>query len=745
LARSDMALLIGELAGHPQGRQMDPVPEVPFLRFGNYLLDVHAGILFRSHDDGTKTALAIGSRALAVLSVLVDHAGEVVTKKTIMDAVWPNMAVEESNLTVQISVLRRTLGGGDEAGSLIQTISGRGYRLVPPVTRAAVALESGQARETGDDPASIRPRRRWHRVSAGALCVALVMAIMFWRSGWISVSEPRPRLSIVVLPFQNLSGDPRDDYLTDGITDDLTSDLAHLSGAFVVARQSAYSYRGQSLDVRKIGTELGVRYVLEGSVRRLGAILRVNAQLVSGETGAHLWSDRFDEQISQLASGQEEIVIRMRSELGVSMIEIEKARSLRERPTNPDAFDLILRARSILYQPPAKERYDEALAVLEQALVLDPQSAYALATIAFLLKERSGYPSWPSVDTIQRVERLLTKARSIAPGSEVVLNYTVQWLRWIGRYPEAMAVAEELVTRFPNNPAGYFDLAQSKIMAGHAEEAIPLSEDAIRLDPRSPWLFNRYRDMGFASLLLGRNENAVRFLERSLAINPAYYGHQWTYRFVAAAYARTGRLADAKRALSEGDRLYPYDTVRSHWPDDPSSAVYAEQLRQMQVALRLAGERDHADEDADFHVPADAELRNDFAGLTPTTAPGAKTIRTVELAALVNNISPVIIDTMSYTWGKSLPGAVGLQHAGLGGSFLDDLQNRLRIKVRGLTGGNLDAPVVAVGWNSERFDGRNLALRLAALGYRNVYWYRGGREAWEVSGLTETRLDIQEW
>jgi adenylate cyclase len=219
-----------------------------------------------------------------------------------------------------------------------------------------------------------------------------------------------------------------------------------------------------------------------------------------------LWSDRFDEQIGELGAGQEQIVTRMRSELGINVVEIEKARSLRERPTNPDAIDLILRARS-----PTRRRQDEALALFEQALLLDPQSAYALASTAFLLIEKSGYPSWSRADTMQRIERLLTQARAIAPDSEVVLNHTVQWLRGIGRYQEAIVVAEELVRRFPNNPAGFNALAQSKTIAGRAAEAIPLLERAIQLDPRSAWLFIRYKNLGSASLWLGRDEDAIRF------------------------------------------------------------------------------------------------------------------------------------------------------------------------------------------------------------------------------------------
>lgn len=734
------------------------------VRFGAFLLDRSAGGLFRLNERGERVPVPLGSRALDVLCVLVERSGELVPKQAIMDAVWPNIAVEENNLTVQVSALRRVLDEGRTQGSIIQTVAGRGYRLVEPVGRDdddAGVLPQSEA--SPDKPAEgnkdflevVAPRlpipaAPWRlrlRIAASAgVCLVLVALLVFAHDHgfWLASPPDRPRLSIVVLPFENLSGDAKDDYLADGITDDLTSDLANLQGAFVIAHQSAYSYKGKPLDVRKIGEELGVRYVLEGSVRRMGSVLRVNAQLVSGETGADLWSDRFDEQISHLSSGQEQIVTRMRSELGVSLVEIEEARSLRERPTNPDAFDLVLRARYTLYQPPTKERREEALALYEQALLLDPQSVPALAGTAFLLMEGSGYPA-DNVDDIERAGRLLAQARAIAPSSWVALNFTVQWLRKMDRWQEAIAAAEELVGRFPNNPVGFFDLAQSKTTAGHAEEAIPLQEQAIQLDPRSAWLFARYRDMGFASLLLGRDEDAIRYLERSLSLNPDFYGNQWTYRFLAAAYARAGRPADARHALSEADRRFPYDTVRSHWPDDPASKVYAEQIRAMQDALRLAGERDHADEDADFDVPVDAKLHRDFAGLTPTSVPGATTIRTKDLATLLIESRPIVIDTVSYSWGRSISGAVGLSHSGIGGSFADAVQDRLRSKTRALTGGDLSRPIVAVGWNSERFDGRNLALRLIALGYTRVYWYRGGREAWEVSGLPETDLDVQPW
>ena len=214
---------------------------------------------------------------------------------------------------------------------------------------------------------------------------------------------------------------------------------------------------------------------------------------------------------------------------------------------------------------------------------------------------------------------------------------------------------------------------------------------------------------------------------------------------LAAAQARTGQIDEARRWLSAAVKLWPYGTVRGVYPEELTSPVYVEQIRAFQTGLRLAGLRDHADEDADFGTPADRSLHSEVVGYTPVEAPGATTIRTAELVRLLAEAPPLVIDTGSNSWGRSIPGAVGLRFSGLGGSFDDEAQDRLRRKMAELSGGKLDRPVVAVGWNSERFDGRNLSLRLAALGYTQVYWYRGGREAWEVAGQPEAELTVQEW
>jgi TolB-like protein/DNA-binding winged helix-turn-helix (wHTH) protein/tetratricopeptide (TPR) repeat protein len=733
------------------------------------MLDRGAGSVFKLQSNGQRLAVSLGSRALAVLSVLIEARGELVSKQAIMDAVWPGIAVEESNLTVQISALRRALDEGRKDGSSIQTIPGRGYRFALAIRPTDQDAAPGASEIVPDSSApAVTPvvlrheGRHWFGVRAvaffgtrypaswiGVSSVAFValMSIIIWRAAWNAAPSTPPRLSIVVLPFGNFSDDPGDNHLADAITDDLTSDLAERPDTFVVARASAQTYRNQATDVRRIGQDLGVGYALEGSVRRLGPTIRVNAQLISTETGAHLWTDRFEQQVTDLSDGQNQIVVRMYDGLRKTLIDIENARSLRERPTDPDAFDLMIRARALQQLQASPQRDRDALALYERALLLDPNSAAAMAQVAYYLIALRR-DDWATFGDMRRAERLLRRALEITPSALEVLNTYVYWLRTVGRCPEVIEAVGQAIEMRPIQTriwtGLYNELSMCKFSTGDAEKGIDLQEQARRNNPSSPFAYNRYRKMGFGFLLLGRYDDAIANLKRSLAINPEATD-EWTYRWLAAAYAHNGRFAEARNALSEADRRWPYDTVRGHFPDYSTSTVYAEQIRRYQAGLRLAGERDHADEDADFGVPPDGDLHGQGAGPTPTTAPGVRTLRTPDLAGLLATASPVVLDTMTYSWGQSIPGAIGLRFSGLAGSFTDEAQAPLRSKMRDLTGGDLTRPIVAVGWNSERFDGRNLALRLAALGYTHVYWYRGGREAWEVNGLPETQLAVQRW
>ena len=227
--------------------------------------------LSQPDERGVFAPAVIASRALNVLRVLVKADGDLVSKDEIMAAVWPGTVVEDNNLTVQIAALRRILDQGRADGSCIQTVAGRGYRFAPVVTRHA-----------GDSTISLT------RVS-------------------VVGTRPPPPLSIVVLPFTNLNSDPDQEYFADGLTDDLTTDLSRISGSVVIARGTAFTYKGKAVDAKEVGRELSVRYVLEGSVRRSGNRVRVNSQLVDAETDAHLWAERFDRDIGDLFALQDEI------------------------------------------------------------------------------------------------------------------------------------------------------------------------------------------------------------------------------------------------------------------------------------------------------------------------------------------------------------------------------------------------------------------------------------------------------
>ena len=379
----------------------------------------------------------------------------------------------------------------------------------------------------------------------------------------------------------------------------------------------------------------------------------------------------------------------------------------------------------------------EKLALFEQALRLDPTSIGAMTGIAYSLIEsnRRG-------DDLQRAARLLADAAAINPDDELVVATTGSLLRRQFRCTEAIPAFQRVLSGNPNSHWAYNEIGACLTDTGRAEEAIPLFEKANRLDPLGAYAWSPYQHLGWAMLTLGRDNEAIGWTQRALSANPNVRPdwHALYLLRMAAAHARLGRFDEAQRLVAEANHVWPYDTVRSHFPDDLDHPAGIERF---QAALRLAGERDHADENADFGVASDATLREVLAGLTPKSVPGAPTIRTDQLERFLADRKPIVIDPMAYWWGRSIPGAVGLENAGSG--FVGEIQDRLRRKMLELTGGDLNKPIVAVGWNSERFDGRNVALRLVALGYTQVYWYRGGREAWEVNGLPEVRLAAADW
>jgi adenylate cyclase len=622
-----------------------------------------------------------------------------------------------------------------------------------------------------DPEAPTAPRNAWRGLWRMALAgvAALLLAGGGGAAWWLSrdISRPinsgqsasafvpqdvgiarAPRLSLVVLPFENLTGDATQDYLVDGLTEDLTTDVADLPGLLVIARNSAFTYKGKAVDIRRVGEELGVRYVLEGSVRKVGAALRVNVHLVSAETGADLWGDRFDVEAGAGGPGQDEIVRRIALTMNVQLVDTESARGARERPANPDATDLLLHARSLFSLPPNPQRSVEELALLERAVQLDPASALALTTLAeILLTNLTGPEDQANPETFARVDSLLARAEALPlqRGRAYVVATRAALLRAEDRCTEAMAMLQTAIAAYPYATSLYFYLGLCLTSSGRAAEAVPQFEQSIRLNPRDPNINARYRFLGQASIILGRYDEAFVWEQRSLAASPDAPANRLATRYaeIAAAHALGGRIGMAHAAAAEASRVWPTMTVRGLYGGITANPVFNAQIAQIKDGMRLAGVPDHADEDADFGVVSDDALHMTDEARTPTAAPGARTIRTADLTTFVEQHKPLVLDVNG--WGISIPGAIALPGAGIGGTTSDPFQGRLGSKMQELTHGDRSTPLVTLAWNADRFSGRNLALRLVALGYTEVTWYRGGREAWEVAGQPETRVTVQDW
>ena len=557
-----------------------------------------------------------------------------------------------------------------------------------------------------------------------------------------------PRLSLAVLPFANTSGDPGQDYLADAVTEDLTTDLSRLGGAFVIGRGSAQTYRGRFVDTRRVGGELGVRYLVQGSVRRVGdGVVRVNAELVSTETGEGLWAERFDQDIRDIGQGQDAIVRRLGYVLKTRLVDSEAARSLRERPNDPDAFDLVLRARSLLSRGADRQRSAEAEALFQKALEQDPRSLPALVGLANRLLGNIVLLNAGRPGDLRRAEQLLAAAEALSPNSLAVVELRAFVRRVQGRCDEAIAAYQQVIDADPNEFVSYAQIGVCKLMQGQPEAALPPLREAIRRNPADPYIWLRYGRVGEAFLQLHQPEDAIPWLRRSLEENPARAeASSFANRVnIISALAYAGRGDEARRQVAEAMRLgvIPYLTVRAYKLRFRRESPNAAQHLYIAEGLRIAGVRDHVDEDADAGVPSTGELHEEALGSTPTTVPGATVIRTDTLQRLLAAEDPLLLDTTAT--GRSLPGAVVLGDNFVGGSLDDAKQEGLRRKLQVLSGNDLSRPIVALSWNAERWSSRNLALRLVALGHTRVFWYRGGKEVWEASGLPETDAGKAEW
>ena len=481
--------------------------------FGPFRLDVAAGILFRGAEP-----VALGQRAVALLHMLVGGAGAPISKDRLIESAWPGLSIEESNLTVQIAALRRVFAVEPGGENWIETLPRRGYRYVGPAV--ANELPSEGAAANTQPPA--------------------VLAV-----------PDNP--SLAVLPFTNMSGDPQQEYFADGVVEDIITGLARIKWLFVVARNSSFIYKGQSVSVKKVGRELGVRYVLEGSVRKLGRRVRITGQLVEAETGVHIWAERYDRPLDDIFALQDEITLNVVGAIEPSLREAEIERVKRKRPENLDAYDLVLRALPHVFLAMPAEAA-KAVPLLERALTIEGDYASAHGLLAWchqIFFARRGYNQVNHNAAIRHARAALAYGRdnatALALGGFVVSITEHDRATAFEAFEQALAIS-------PSSSFALFFGSDALAYAGEAERAIDWAERGLRISPFDRLNYVAYHGLAIGHFLRGHYDEAERAARRAVQSVPSF---SVSRSLLAAALAKLGRIDEAKAVALEVLALDP--------------------------------------------------------------------------------------------------------------------------------------------------------------------------------------------
>jgi TolB-like protein/tetratricopeptide (TPR) repeat protein len=489
--------------------------------FGPFMFDAKTGALSR---DGK--AITVGTRGAALLSVLIEADGAAVAKEALVEAGWPSTLVEEGNLSVQIANLRKVMGLRPDGLDWIATVPRVGYRLLKAVAPTA-----------GMTSAPVIP-------------------------------------SLAVLPFTNLSGDPEQEYFADGVVEDIITALSRFKSFAVIARNSSFVYKGRAVDVRQVAKELGVRYVLEGSVRRSGDKLRISTQLVDGNTGAHLWADHFDGDLKDVFEFQDTITSQVAAVVGPGIQTAEADVARRERPNSVAAYDLYLRSVSMdrSFNEAANR---EGIALVRAALELDPNDARLLSHAGHLYhrRVRAGWPPASADDAAEcagYVERALLRGSGDA---RVLALCAGSMIHAMKDYDRGLETARRAVAMNPNEPEALSVAGVANLHCGDIDDALDYLERGLRLSPygeTASWLLT---GLAHVHAVRGEYEQAISYAERSLA---ARAGHDATYWMLIAANVHLGRMDQARRYLTTYLKLEPHTTIaviRAGQPDKNPSRI----------------------------------------------------------------------------------------------------------------------------------------------------------------------------
>lgn len=504
-------------------------------RFGRFALDTAAGMLF----DGSEPAL-LGQRGVALLRMLLEHAASPVGKDALIEAAWPGLAVEDSNLTVQIAALRRVLERGNGVG-WIETLPRRGYRYVgPPVTRI-------DARANEAAPAAA-----------------------------LSVPD---KASIAVLPFENTG---YAGWFADGMVDEIITGLSRIKWLFVIARNSSFVYRGRAADVKQVGRDLGVRYVLEGSVRRKADRVRINVQLIDAGTGAHVWAERYDRTFGDVFALQDEIALAVVGAIEPSLRRAEVERIKRKRPDSLDAYELVLRAQPDV-DSGMPDRAAYALPRLARALALDPAYglAHGLAAMCYHNRFlRAGLREEDRLASVRHARLALEHGRDDA----LALTFAGFSLGMDAHdRAAAFAAFEAALALSPSTALAWILGSVVHSWAAAAEPAIEWGERALRLSPFDSWAFAAFGSQALGHFLQGRPQEAAKAAYQAVQSNAA---HSINYVILIGPLVALGRLDEAKAAVARVLELQPTFRVSGQFAGVGCAPELASKLGS---ALRAAG------------------------------------------------------------------------------------------------------------------------------------------------------------
>jgi TolB-like protein len=487
------------------------------LLFGDCALDLDRRELARGGE-----TVAIGPQVFDLLVHLVRNHERVVTKDELLETVWRGRIVSESTLNSHINAARRAIGDSGEEQRMIRTLARKGFRFVGDV-REAQAADAPVA-----EPGYELPKE------------ALALP-----------AKP----SVAVLAFDNMSGDPEQQYFSDGITEDIITALSRVKWFFVIARNSSFAYKGRSVDVKQIARELGVRYVLEGSVRKAGDRMRITGQLIQGESGAHIWADRFDGDASDVFDVQDKVVSSVVAAIEPTLRLAEIDRAARKPTEKLDAYDCYLRALPHFYAL-TREGVDEAIVLLDQAVAIDPRFALAkaLAARCYAWRNPQGWAAAPEDEkaTATRLGREALRDGGDDPSVLWMVGFALWQLRV--DLEGALELFDRSLALNANCPQAHALRGWALATAGRLDEAIASLSQALRLSPFDPEAFFTMAALGWTYLVAGRFDEAIKWTSRALRARPAFGP---ALRFHAASLVGLGRLEEARDVVGRLLRLEP--------------------------------------------------------------------------------------------------------------------------------------------------------------------------------------------